>query len=1666
MRKSFTLFFFLSVFFAFGTRAFGQLLLTEDFNYPATSLLTANGWTANSGGGTNALTVTGPGLTYAGSPSSGIGNAVSMTTSGEDDAKGFVATGTGTVYSSLLVNVSAAQTTGDYFFGLQTGTSVFPLRVFIKATTGGFVFGVAKQGATPTYETTVRTFGTTYLLVNSYTYNTGTTTDDIASLWINPALGSTESLPALTNGAGTADATSGLNGVFLRQGTAANASTQIVDAIRVGTTWESVTPSAVDAPTITSLSPASANAGSPGITLTVNGTNFSNGSVVTWNGSSRTTTFVSATQLTAVIPASDLTTAGTALVGVSSGSVASNTQTFTINAVTGPAFSLTSALPDFGNVCINTTAGPASFTLDGSNLDGSNGSTISLAALPGFGYSLSASGPFTSTLSFTYTGTGFTGKVIYVQFTPTAVQPYNGNINVSGGGISSYPVAATGSGVNAGPAVSTGGSTPSGASATLNATLTSAGCGAAVTAYGFEYSVNSGFADGTGTPVSSSNLSGGNFSAVITGLQANRRYYYKAFVTTSGGTTYGLQQAFNAPPVPVLMSAQPSFTYTETFADIANWGNFFVGGIGAEHFSQASGSTGAIPSPTNVTTTTVFSTGPSGGVQRGTDQVTPLTPTQSIVLLATGTTDNTSSAAFDLFLDFTGVNAGMLSFDYQTLNNGGATDNRNGSLRVYASTDGVSYSEVTNVLNFTNNLLLSGSKTNIPLPASFNNSPTARLRFYYYNGTGGSTGARPKISLDNIVVTALATSPCTTPTAPATALTFGTITDVSIAGNFTAASPASDTYLIVASTNSSLTGNPVDGQAYNVGDNIGDGTVVAKGSGTSFTATGLSASTTYYFFVFPVNAICTGGPLYYTTTVLSGQATTAAGLPPCAAPASQPTALTFGATTTNSVAGSFTATAADEYLVVRSTTATLSAMPVNGQAYVPGDALGGGVVVQRSNATSFAATGLSPNTTYYFFVFSANTQACVNGPAYNTAAPLTGTAATQPLPPCAVPLAQPYNLMLNAANTAIAGNFAPAPGTDAYLVVRSTSSTLSALPGDNTAYAIGDNVGGGTVIGNSSGNTFMSTDLTPGTTYYYFIFSVNSNCTGGARYLTALPLTGSKATLNTTANSYYFGTLHSHSDYSDGNQDHPGYTPTDDYNYAMTAQCMDYLGISEHNHFSSPDNPGNKLSTYHAGITEANTFTAAHPSFLALYGMEWGVISGGGHVVVYGNGMDNLFGWESGSGQWGPSNNYDVYVAKNDYTGPAGLFRTVNGYAAQNTFATLAHPNLTDYNNLANVPYNAAADSAITATAVESGPASSTNTTYSDPGSSMGYLWYYQTLLSKGYHLGPVVDHDNHKTTFGKTTYSRTAIVAPSLTKADIIAAMHDMHFYATQDCDTKVDFMVNARMMGSVFTDRYAPVISVRLTDATTSTLGAFIRLFYGQPGSGLMPVQIDSAIGNTYNYTDNNLANGTTGYYYLDITNGTSRIVTAPVWYNRNDNNGIILPVRLASFTATKEASSVKLAWTTGQEHNTKEFVVERSLDGIKYEALTTVAAKGTSAVPVAYAAVDAHPAQGNNYYRLRTVDADGKAELSNVVKLNFAKGFTVSLSPNPATGYVLVGLSGAARPVIMQLLNAAGKTIKTATLTNGVNRIALDGLAKGLYVARFTGLNDNYTEKLLIQ
>ena len=97
------------------------------------------------------------------------------------------------------------------------------------------------------------------------------------------------------------------------------------------------------APILNTLNPSSTIAGGPAFTLTVNGSNFVSNSAVRWNGVNRTTTFVSSSQLTAAIPATDIATVGTASITVlNPGPSTSNALTFTIS---GPGLTITTNSP-------------------------------------------------------------------------------------------------------------------------------------------------------------------------------------------------------------------------------------------------------------------------------------------------------------------------------------------------------------------------------------------------------------------------------------------------------------------------------------------------------------------------------------------------------------------------------------------------------------------------------------------------------------------------------------------------------------------------------------------------------------------------------------------------------------------------------------------------------------------------------------------------------------------------------------------------------------------------------------------------------------------------------------------------------------------------------------------------------------------------------------------------------------------------------------------------------------------------------------------------------------------------------------------------------------------------------------------------------------------------
>jgi hypothetical protein len=219
-----------------------QQLFTENFSYTAGQALGVNTWTQNGGGpGTN-IVVDSLGLTYAGYVLSGVGNGAYLQSNGRDYYKQLgTAYNTGSIYYSLLIKPDTART-GDYCFGLFTSTNVanYFARLYVRqAGTGFYRLGISKGNETPVYAADSFPMSTVSLVVAKYTFNNGSATNDLVSMYqFTSGFPTTEPSTPTVNATsvGSQDMTN-FGIVGLRQGSAVSSPAVKLDGIRIGQTW-------------------------------------------------------------------------------------------------------------------------------------------------------------------------------------------------------------------------------------------------------------------------------------------------------------------------------------------------------------------------------------------------------------------------------------------------------------------------------------------------------------------------------------------------------------------------------------------------------------------------------------------------------------------------------------------------------------------------------------------------------------------------------------------------------------------------------------------------------------------------------------------------------------------------------------------------------------------------------------------------------------------------------------------------------------------------------------------------------------------------------------------------------------------------------------------------------------------------------------------------------------------------------------------------------------------------------------------------------------------------------------------------------------------------------------------------------------------------------------
>ena len=185
------------------------------------------------------------------------------------------------------------------------------------------------------------------------------------------------------------------------------------------------------------------------------------------------------------------------------------------------------------------------------------------------------------------------------------------------------------------------------------------------------------------------------------------------------------------------------------------------------------------------------------------------------------------------------------------------------------------------------------------------------------------------------------------------------------------------------------------------------------------------------------------------------------------------------------------------------------------------------------------------------------------------------------------------------------------------------------------------------------------------------------------------------------------------------------------------------------------------------------------------------------------------------------------------------------------------------------------------------------------------------------------------------------------------------------------------------------------------------------------------------------------------FDIRN-YNRVSNAVVDMGAYEFSSTILPVQLIAFTGKTHTTFNQLTWVTATEASQPLFIVQRSMDGTRFEKIGETKNFENSGGLRQYLFKDDRLSTSKYYYRLRQTDQNGSYSLSHVVMLtNKAHQPTVLVYPNPVlNGATIYFMQPLLLNETFELYNAAGQFIERLLFTGTTGHIDLSGKAAGIY------------------
>ena len=369
----------------------------------------------------------------------------------------------------------------------------------------------------------------------------------------------------------------------------------------------------------------------------------------------------------------------------------------------------------------------------------------------------------------------------------------------------------------------------------------------------------------------------------------------------------------------------------------------------------------------------------------------------------------------------------------------------------------------------------------------------------------------------------------------------------------------------------------------------------------------------------------------------------------------------------------------------------------------------------------------------------------------------------------------------------------------------------------------------------------------------------------------------------------YLGNFHSQTNHSDGGgavekcsssqgAQTGAFGPADAFAFARN-RGLDFLMVSEHNHYfdgssgtNSSATPAAAIALYQSGLTAASQFTMSFPEFLSIYGMEWGVISNGGHLNVIGSSV--LWGWEYNAQSQLLAG---MLTPKSDY---ASLYATMR---AAGTIGQFNHPDSTGFQiNGVALGYSADGDEVMVMSEILNSSAFSNNVTETETGQS-SYASVFNRLLERGYHVAPSSNQDNHCANWGASFTNRTAVLIPTGTafnQSSLNDALLARRVFATTDKTSQIVLSAGAHLMGERITNTGAITLNVFYATSGTSSVSR-VEIFEGVPQRNGTVTQLVQAATTTLTPTVGE------HFYYAKVTQADGKLLwSAPIWITQTDD------------------------------------------------------------------------------------------------------------------------------------------------------------------------------------